>query len=154
MLLNTEKGSCKAAYYDLIAFAKKVDAESAMFLVGSESDLPKFEGTLYLADAATCGEYNPDVHKQLLLETIGKVKPDMVVFCHSSYGWDLAPRVAHALKAAQVSEVVDFIDGLPVVPVCNSKLRRKVAVKYRHYRVDPAGRSLQSDRRTDRQSHG
>lgn len=75
----------------------------------------------------TFGEFNPDVHKQLLLETVGRVKPDMVIFCHSSYGWDLAPRVAHALKAAQISEVVDFIDGLPVVPVCNSKLRRKVS---------------------------
>ncbi len=114
--------------YDLIAFAKKVGAESAMFLVGSDGELPKYEGTVYLADVATCGEYNPDVHKQLLLEIIAKVKPDMVVFCHSSYGWDLAPRVASALKAGQVSEVVDFVDGLPVVPVCNSKLRRKVAV--------------------------
>ena len=54
--------------YDLIAFAKKVGAESAMFLVGSDSELPKYEGTVYLADVATCGEYNPDVHKQLLLE--------------------------------------------------------------------------------------
>jgi len=118
----------QSGVYDLIAFAKKVGAESAMFLVGSDSELPKYEGTVHLADVAACGEYNPDVHKQLLLEIIAKVKPDMVIFCHSSYGWDLAPRVAIALKAAQVSEVVDFVDGLPVVPVCNSKLRRKVAV--------------------------
>lgn len=122
------EGKLQGGVYDLIAFAKKVGAESAMFLVGSDDELPKYEGTVYLADVATCGEYNPDVHKQLVLETIAKVKPDMVIFCHSSYGWDLAPRVASALKAGQVSEVVDFVDGLPVVPVCNSKLRRKVAV--------------------------
>ena len=128
LVAEYREGKLQGGVYDLIAFAKKVGAESAMFLVGSESELPKFEGTLYLADAATCGEYNPDVHKQLLLETIDRVKPDMVVFCHSSYGWDLAPRVAHALKAGQASEVVDFVDGIPVVPVCNSKLRRKVAV--------------------------
>ncbi|GAB6194465.1 electron transfer flavoprotein subunit alpha/FixB family protein [Desulfocastanea catecholica] len=127
LVAEYREGKLQSGVYDLIAFAKKVDAESAMFLVGSENELPKFEGTVYLADAASCGEFNPDVHKQLLLETIDKVKPDMVIFCHSSYGWDLAPRVAHALKAAQISEVVDFIDGLPVVPVCNSKLRRKVA---------------------------
>ncbi len=128
LVAEYREGKLQGGVYDLIAFAKKVGAESAMFLVGSDSELPKFEGTLYLADAATCGEYNPDVHKQLLLETIDRVKPDMVVFCHSSYGWDLAPRVAHALKAGQASEVVDFVDGIPVVPVCNSKLRRKVAV--------------------------
>lgn len=127
LVAEYREGKLQSGINDLIAFAKKVDAESAMFLVGSEKELPKFEGTLYLADVTTCGEYNPDVHKQLLLDTIGRVKPDMVVFCHSSYGWDLAPRLAYALKAAQVSEVVDFIDGLAVVPVCNSKLRRKVS---------------------------
>jgi electron transfer flavoprotein alpha subunit len=126
LVAEHREGKLQGGVYELIAFAKKIGAESAIFLVGSESDLPKFSGTLYLADVASCGEYNPDVHKQLLLETVAKVKPDMVVFSHSSYGWDLAPRVAHNLKAAQVSEVVDFVDGLPVVPVCNSKLRRKV----------------------------
>ena len=86
-------------------------------------------GKLYLADAAVCGEFNPDGHKQLLLEVIAQEKPDMVVFSHSSYGWDLAPRIAFALKAAQFSEVVDIVDGVPVLPVCNSKLLRKVAAK-------------------------
>ena len=127
LVAESREGKLQTGISDLIAFSKKVDAESAMFLVGSETDLPKFEGTLYLADSAKYGEYNPDVHKQLLLETIGRIEPDMVIFCHSSYGWDLAPRLAHALQAAQISEVVDIIDGLPVVPVCNSKLRRKVS---------------------------
>ncbi|MDD2465486.1 MAG: electron transfer flavoprotein subunit alpha/FixB family protein, partial [Desulfobulbus sp.] len=38
----------------------------------------------------------------------------------------LAPRLAVALKAAQISEVIAVEDGIPVVPVCNAKLRRKV----------------------------
>lgn len=114
---------------ELMAFAQKIGSESAMFLVGSENALPKFAGKLYLADAATCGEYNPDGHKQLLLEVLAKEKPDMVVLSHSSYGWDLAPRIAFALKAVQFSEVVAIVDGVPVLPVCNSKLLRKVASK-------------------------
>ena len=114
---------------ELMAFAQKLGADSAMFLVGSEDSLPKFAGKLYLADAATCGEYNPDGHKQLLLEVIAKEKPDMVVLSHSSYGWDLAPRIAFALKAAQFSEVVDVVGGEVVLPVCNAKLLRKVAAK-------------------------
>ncbi len=100
-----------------------------MFLVGSDTALPQYGGKLYLADAAAAGEYNPDGHKQLILDVIAKEQPDMVVFSHSSYGWDLAPRVAFALKAAQVSEVVDVVDGTMVVPVCNAKLRRDVKVK-------------------------
>ncbi len=127
LVAEYREGKLQSNVNDLMAFAEKMDADSAMFLIGTEHDLPQFQGTLYLGDVQTYGEYNPDVHKQLLLETIPKVKPDMVVFSHSSYGWDLAPRLAVALNAAQISEVIDIIDGVPVAPVCNAKLHRQVA---------------------------
>lgn len=120
------EGKLLGSTYELVAFARKLGAEAALFMVGSESQLPAFAGKLYLAEAGQFGEYNPDVHKQLLLEVIAKEQPDMVIFSHSSYGWDLAPRIAVALKAAQVSEVVDCVDGAYVVPACNAKLRRVV----------------------------
>ena len=119
------EGRLQGSAYELVAFAKALGAESAMFLVGGE-DLPRYDGRLYLADASLSGEYNPDGHKKLLLEVVSREQPDMVVFSHSSYGWDLAPRVALALSAAQVSEVVGVQDGSLVVPVCNAKLRRRV----------------------------
>lgn len=115
--------------YELVAFAEQLSAESAMFLVGSERALPAYSGTLYLADAGKYREFSPSVHKQLLLDVIAKEQPDMVVFAHSSYGWDLAPRISLAMNAAQVSEVVAIVDGVPVTPVCNSKLRRDVKAK-------------------------
>lgn len=117
-------GKLLGSTYELVAFAGKICAESAMFLVGSDNALPKFDGTLYLADASKYSEFNPAVHKQLLLDVIAKEQPEMIVFSHSSYGWDLAPRIALALKAAQISEVIDVVDGALVVPSCNSKLRR------------------------------
>lgn len=129
LIAESREGKLLGSCYELIAFAEKMGAESAMFLVGSDSALPQFGGKLYLADVADAGEYNPDVHKQLVLDVVTKEQPDMVVFSHSSYGWDLAPRVAFALQAAQVSEVVDVVDGTMVVPVCNSKLRRDITVK-------------------------
>jgi len=129
LVAEYREGKLLGSTSELMAFAHKIGAESAMFLVGSEDVLPKFAGRLYLADAAACGEYNPDGHKQLLLEVIAREQPEMVVFSHSSYGWDLAPRIAFALKAVQFSEVVDVVDGIPVLPVCNGKLLRKVAPK-------------------------
>ncbi|MDP3480249.1 MAG: electron transfer flavoprotein subunit alpha/FixB family protein [Desulfoprunum sp.] len=122
-------GKLLGSVNELIAFAGKMAADSVMFLVGSESALPAYEGKLYLGDVGVCGEFNPEVHKALLLDVIAREQPDMIVFSHSSYGWDLAPRVAYALKAAQVSELVDVVDGALVVPVCNGKLRRNVQVK-------------------------
>ena len=97
-----------------------------MFVVGSKDVLPAYDGVLYVADVSQYGEFNPDAHKQLLLSVIDEEKPDMVVFSHSSYGWDMAPRIACSLKAAQISEVVEVSDGALVVPVCNAKLRRQV----------------------------
>ncbi|HIJ80992.1 MAG TPA: electron transfer flavoprotein subunit alpha/FixB family protein [Desulfuromonadales bacterium] len=112
--------------YELFGFAAQMGAETAMLLVGSDSQLPACGGTLYLADAATCGEYNPDLHKQLILDAVHKENPDHIVFVHSSYGWDLAPRVAAALKIAQISEIVAIQDGAFEVGCCNAKMRRSV----------------------------
>jgi len=121
-------GQLLGSYQELIAFGGQLGAESSMFVVGSSDALPAFSGTLYLADAAQYGDFNPDVHKSLLLSVIEKEQPDCVVFSHSSYGWDLAPRIAYNLKAAQISEVVEVSGGSMVVPVCNAKLRRRVNV--------------------------
>lgn len=111
---------------ELTGFAGAMGGESVMVIIGDDTSLPAYGGKLYLADAAACGEFNPDMHKQVILEVIQQEQPDMIVFCHSSYGWDLAPRVACALKAAQVSEVVAVKEGKLIVPVCNAKLRRSV----------------------------
>ena len=111
---------------ELFGFAAQLGAETAMLLVGSDSALPSYGGTLYLADAAVCGEYNPDLHKQLIVEAVGRENPDCIVLMHSSYGWDLAPRVAAALRSAQVSEVTGIVaDGFEV-GCCNAKMRRTV----------------------------
>jgi len=126
LVAEFREGKLRVKYSQLIAFANQLQTETAMFLVGNPSELPQFNGTLYLADVGKYGEYNPAVHKQLLLDVIAKEQPDQIVFHHSSYGWDLAPRIAVALKAAQISEVIAVEDGLPVVPVCNAKLRRKI----------------------------
>jgi electron transfer flavoprotein alpha subunit len=123
------QGKLLGGTYETVAFARKIGAQAVMFAVGTDDDLPRFDGKLYLADAAGCGEYNPQAHKALLLEVIDREKPDLVVLAHSSYGWDLAPRIAAALKASQVSEVVDVRDGAFVVPACNAKLRRQVRPK-------------------------
>jgi len=112
--------------YELVGFASQIGAESAMLLVGSESHLPAFSGTLYLADVSKHGEYNPDLHKQLIIDAAQKENPDYIVFSHSSYGWDLAPRVATTLKISQVSEVVGLAGGGFEVGCCNAKMRRTV----------------------------
>ncbi len=122
-------GKVLGSTYELVAFAEKLGTDPLMFMVGSQDALPQFNGALYLADAAGIGEFNPRAHKQLLLQVIEQEQPDLVVLAHSSYGWDLGPRIALATKAAQISEVVGLADGGFVVPACNAKLRRTLRPK-------------------------
>jgi electron transfer flavoprotein alpha subunit len=126
LVAEYREGKLLGSINELLGFAGELAAETAVFLVGSEKDIPHFAGKLYLADANVHKEYNPDGHKALLLQAIEREQPDLVVFSHTSYGWDLAPRVAFALEAAQISEVVGIDHGEFIVPSCNSKLRRQV----------------------------
>lgn len=125
LIAEAREGKVLGCSGELVGFGDQLGTESIMFLVGQEADLPEFPGKLYLADSTKYGEYNPAVHKKLILDIIAAEKPEMIVFSHSSYGWDLAPRVSYSLGAAQFSEVTGIEDGVPVVPACNSKLRRK-----------------------------
>jgi electron transfer flavoprotein alpha subunit len=126
LVCEYREGKLLDSAYELLAFAGALGAEKAMLLVGSEDQAPRFEGRLYLAEAASHGEYDPDLHKKLVLEAVRREEPDYVVFAHSSYGWDLAPRVAAALEASQVSEIVALAHGGFEVCCCNAKMRRVV----------------------------
>ena len=112
--------------YELLGFARALGADSAFFMVGSEDQLPACSGKLYLADVAAAKEYNPDLHRELILKAVEQENPDYIVFLHSSYGWDLAPRVAAKLKAAQISEIIAINEDGFEVGCCNAKMRRTV----------------------------
>ena len=128
-------GKLLESYRELISFASAMSGECVMFAVGNEDILPDFSGKLYLAQTEKYGDYNPSVHKELLAKVVDIEQPDVIAFSHSSYGWDLAPRIACQLKVPQISEVVDLKDSLPVVPVCNAKMRRTVQPKSERYVV-------------------
>jgi len=112
--------------YELIGFARQQGIDFELFLVGSHAQLPEVDAKIYLADVATAKEYNPALHKQLILTAAQKSGADTLVLLHSSYGWDLAPRLALALEAAQISEVVAVTADGYLLPACNAKLRRTV----------------------------
>jgi electron transfer flavoprotein alpha subunit len=129
LICEYREGKLLDSSYELQAFAGVLGAESAMVLIGSAAQAPKFDGKVYLADAGTYGEYDPEQHKRLVLAAVSKENPDYIIFIHSSYGWDLAPRVAAALKTGQISEVVAVADGKFEVGCCHSKMRRIVTPK-------------------------
>jgi electron transfer flavoprotein alpha subunit len=126
LVCEYREGRLLDSSYELLGFAGKEGAEAVLVLVGDQGSLPAFGGTLHLADVKTYGEYDPDRHAELVLAAVAAEDPDQVVFLHSSYGWDLAPRVAARLKAGQVSEVIGIAPDGFEVGCCNGKMRRTV----------------------------
>jgi electron transfer flavoprotein alpha subunit len=112
--------------YETEVFAARAGAETCMFIVTAAGAVPSYPGTLYLADSQRYGEYDPLAHLRLVLAVVDAEAPDLVVCVNSSYGQDLAPRIAGALQCAQVSDVVAYEEGLFTLPACNAKLRRRV----------------------------
>jgi electron transfer flavoprotein alpha subunit len=129
LVCEYREGKLLDSSYELVAFAERLGAEKALVLIGNDAQAPKVDAKVYVADAGKYGEFNPDLHKKLVLEAVRKEDPNYIIFVHSSYGWDLAPRVAAALKAGQVSEVINIVDGKMEVGLCNAKLRRTVVTK-------------------------
>lgn len=129
LICEYREGKLLDSSYELVAFADKLGADKALLLIGSMAEVPRVNGTVYIADAEIYGEYNPDLHKKIVLAAVERENPDYIVFSHSAWGWDLAPRVATSLRVGQVSEIVGIVDGKFEVGVCNSKLRRTVTPK-------------------------
>jgi electron transfer flavoprotein alpha subunit len=129
LVCEYREGKLLDSSYELTAFADKLGADKAMVLIGNEAEVPRVNAKVYLADAAKYGEYNPELHKKIVLEAVKRENPDCVVFLHSSYGWDLAPRVAAAFKVGQVSEIMGINEGKFEVGLCNAKLRRIVTAQ-------------------------
>ena len=126
LVCEYREGKLLESSYELMSFADQLGGEKVTLLVGDEAAATQLNDKVYLADVAVCGEYNPAVHKAAILAVVEKEQPDYIVFSHSSYGWDLAPRVAAALKVGQVTEVVGVVDGGFEVGCCNAKMRRQV----------------------------
>ena len=93
------EGKLLDSTYELFGFAEQLGADTAMFLGREREPAAGLRRQTLSGRCSSCGEYNPDLHKQLILQAVEKENPDYIVFLHSSYGWDLAPRVAAALRA-------------------------------------------------------
>ena len=119
-------GNLRESFYELVAFTKKMNIESVGFVVAPKDISVEYEGTIYISDIAKFGEYSPRLHKELIIQLAKMKDVDFIIFSHSSYSWDIAPRIAARMKIAQISEIIDTDGEFFIVPFCNGKLRRKI----------------------------
>ena len=120
-------GKLRESVGELFAFAEALGGERELLLIGEAAQAPAFEGRLWVAPPSPRGEYDPAWQKAAVVEAVRRSGAGRVAFVHSSWGWDVAPRVAAALGAAQVSDVVALAEGGFEVGCCNGKMRRVVS---------------------------
>ncbi len=127
LVMHSRQGQLPESSYELFTCAEQIGAEQVLVFIGPRAALPPFAGRVYLLDSEVWGEFNPGAHCQAIAEIVRSEQPQLVVLEHSSFGWDLAPRLAASLDAAQISEVVAISADGYEVPCCNAKLRRVLA---------------------------
>jgi len=109
--------------YELAAFADRLGADKAMVLVGNESEMPRINGTLYLADAARYGNTIPTCTRGSSLKpSRGQIRFNHF---HAFLVW-LGPRAAcsRGPEGRTDSEITNITQGTYEVGFCNAKLRR------------------------------
>jgi electron transfer flavoprotein alpha subunit len=127
IVCETRDGKLLDATYELLEVAARLGAEPVMVLIGGAAQAPRFSGRLQLAERDPAVGQDPAFERSAVVEAARREKADLVLLLHTSWGWDLAPRVAAALEAAQVSEIVAVGEGGALeVACCNGKMRRTV----------------------------
>jgi electron transfer flavoprotein alpha subunit len=126
LVCECRNGVLQDTWRELTTVAGLLKVDTALFLVATRDGVPRVNGRVYLSDSARYGEYNPEVHTRLVRAALAAERADYVIFQHSSYGWDLAPRVAAALGIAQISAVLAVTDHGLEVGCCGGKMRRCV----------------------------
>lgn len=121
LVFEARQGQLQGSAAELLAFADRLGAEVVGVLPGEAAALPTFSGRLLRAHLED-GQSEP--HCAAVLAAVERENPDLLVFPHSSYGWDLAPRVAARLGIPLFSEVVALGDQGFELSCCNGKMRR------------------------------
>jgi electron transfer flavoprotein alpha subunit len=127
LVCEVREGKLRESFGELLAFAEALGDERELLLIGDEALAPGVAGRLWVAPASPRGEFDPAWQRAAILEAARRGGADRIVFVHSSWGWDVAPRVAAALGAAQISDVVAIAEGGFEVGCCNGKMRRIVS---------------------------
>jgi len=118
VLATIEQGGLTRNALELLAGANKLKAKlgepvGAAVLgnaLGARAQLPFAYGAdqVYLAEHALLERYQGDAYALAMHEISKRARPNVILLPGDSMGRELAPRLAHRLKAGYVTEFIDF----------------------------------------------
>jgi electron transfer flavoprotein alpha subunit len=114
--------------------AEKANAELAAVVLGKEvkehaKTLADYAKSVLLVEDAKLEFFNSETYKKVLLTLIKERKPLLVMMGHTSYGIDLAPRLAATLNLPLATDCIDLAFESETFTVTRQMYGGKVNVK-------------------------
>jgi electron transfer flavoprotein alpha subunit len=114
--------------------AGKMGADLVAVLLGKSlrehaKSLAEYARTVLLVEDAKIENFNSEAYRKILSKLISEHKPMLVLMGHTSYGVDLAPRLATAMNLPLATDCIDLAFENGVLTVTRQMYGGKVNVK-------------------------
>ena len=138
VLTEHRQGQIRDITYEMLTkareIAEKTNAElTAVILAKNAKELAKplteYAKTVIAVEDPKLENFNSEAYKKILAKLITEHKPSLVLMGHTSYGIDLAPRLAAALNLPLATDLIDLAFENDTLNVTRQMYGGKVNVK-------------------------
>ncbi|MFZ1038383.1 MAG: electron transfer flavoprotein subunit alpha/FixB family protein [Candidatus Bathyarchaeia archaeon] len=138
VLAEHRQGQIRDITYEMLTkareIAEKANAElTAVILAKDAKELAKplteYAKTVIAVEDPKLENFNSEAYKKILAKLITEHKPSLVLMGHTSYGIDLAPRLAAALNLPLATDLIDLAFENDTLNVTRQMYGGKVSVK-------------------------
>jgi electron transfer flavoprotein alpha subunit len=138
VLAEHRQGIIRDITYEMLTkgreIAEKTNKELAAIILGSNVNeqaktLAEYAKTVILVQDPKLENFNSEAYKKTLTKLISEHKPSLVMMGHTSYGIELAPRLATALNTPLATDCIDFAFEGDTLNVTRQMYGGKVNVK-------------------------
>jgi len=117
VLAEHRQGQIRDVTYEILTkgreLAEKTNSELVAIILGKDvkelaKPLSEYAKTVLLIQDAKMAGFNSEAYEKILSKLITEHKPSLVMMGHTSYGMELAPRLAAALNIPLATDCVDL----------------------------------------------
>jgi len=138
VLTEHRQGQIRDITYEMLTkayeIAKKINAESTAVILGKEvkekaKTLTEYAEKVLVVEDPKLENFNSDTYQKVLSTLIMEHKPLLILMGHTSYGIELAPRLAAALNIPLATDLIDLTFEGDTLVVTRQMYGGKVNVK-------------------------
>lgn len=138
VLAEHRQGQIRDITYEMLTKAREISektgSELTAILLGKNVKehakmLAEYAKTVILIEDAKLENFNSEAYKRILSTLVTQHKPTLVIMGHTSYGVDLAPRLATALNLPLATDCIDLAFENGTLTVTRQMFGGKVNVK-------------------------